>query len=42
MKLLVDMSLSPRRVALLRDAGWEVEPWSAIGRHNARNTSVSF
>ncbi len=35
MKLLVDMNLSPRWIPLLREAGWEVAHWSAVGKANA-------
>jgi predicted nuclease of predicted toxin-antitoxin system len=32
MKLLLDMNLSPRWTALLRNAGWESVHWSSIGK----------
>lgn len=35
MKLLVDMNLSPRWVAVLAEAGIEAAHWSALGAHNA-------
>lgn len=31
MKILVDMNLSPRWVALLQQAGWDALHWSAVG-----------
>ncbi len=40
MKLLVDMNLSPRWVALLREAGWEAEHWSVVGKHNAPDSEI--
>jgi predicted nuclease of predicted toxin-antitoxin system len=40
MKLLVDMNLSPRRVEMLADAGFEAAHWSACGAngHDNRDT----
>ena len=40
MKLLVDVNLSPRWVALLSDAGWETVHWSAVGRNNALDSEI--
>lgn len=40
MKLLVDMNLSPRWVALLSDAGWEAEHWSVVGKPNAPDSEI--
>jgi predicted nuclease of predicted toxin-antitoxin system len=40
MKLLVDMNLSPRWVALLTDAGWEAAHWSNIGRGAAPDSEI--
>jgi len=40
MKLLVDMNLSPRWVALLKNAGWEAEHWSAVGKHDAPDSEI--
>jgi predicted nuclease of predicted toxin-antitoxin system len=40
MKLLVDMNLSPRWVALLIDAGFEALHWSAIGRADAPDSEI--
>jgi len=40
MKLLVDMNLSPRWIALLREAGWEAVHWSSVGKAAARDTEI--
>jgi predicted nuclease of predicted toxin-antitoxin system len=40
MKLLVDMNLSPRWIALLRDSGWEATHWSALGKANASDSEI--
>ena len=40
MKLLVDMNLSPRWVALLQGAGWEALHWSAVGQPTARDSEI--
>ena len=31
MKIVIDMNLSPDRVKVLEDAGWEAVHWSAVG-----------
>ena len=40
MKLLVDMNLSPRWVALLKNAGWGAEHWSVVGKHDAPDSEI--
>jgi predicted nuclease of predicted toxin-antitoxin system len=40
MKLLVDMNLSPRWIALLRDAGWQATHWSKVGRGNEPDVEI--
>jgi len=40
MKLLVDMNLSPRWIALLRNSGWETVHWSSVGKATARDTEI--
>ena len=40
MKLLVDMNLSPRWVAVLADAGVEAAHWSTLGANNARDSEI--
>jgi predicted nuclease of predicted toxin-antitoxin system len=40
MKLLVDMNLSPRWIALLTRSGFEAVHWSTVGNHNARDTEI--
>lgn len=40
MKLLVDMNLSPRWVAVLADAGIEATHWSVVGAHNAPDSVI--
>ncbi len=40
MKLLVDMNLSPRWIAFLRDAGWEATHWSAVGKAEASDSEI--
>lgn len=40
MKLLVDMNLSPRWVAVLADADIEATHWSVIGAHNAPDSVI--
>ena len=40
MKLLVDMNLSPRWIALLRDAGCEAIHWSTVGRGNEPDVEI--
>lgn len=40
MKLLIDMNLSPRWVALLEGAGFEAVHWSTIGQAAARDAEV--
>jgi len=40
MKLLVDMNLSPRWIALLRDSGWEAAHWSSVGKAAARDAEI--
>jgi len=40
MKFLVDMNLSPQWAALLRNAGWQAEHWSRIGRADAPDSEI--
>lgn len=40
MKLLVDMNLSPRWVAVLVDAGVEAAHWSTLGANNAPDSEI--
>ncbi len=40
MKILVDMNLSPRWVALLVEAGWQARHWSEVGRANASDKEI--
>jgi predicted nuclease of predicted toxin-antitoxin system len=40
MKLLVDMNLSPRWVALLTDAGLEAAHWSTLGAADAPDSVI--
>ena len=40
MKLLVDMNLSPRWVAVLADAGIEAAHWSTLGAHDAADAAI--
>jgi len=40
MKLLVDMNLSPRWIALLTESGFEALHWSAVGRPDARDSEI--
>jgi predicted nuclease of predicted toxin-antitoxin system len=40
MKLLVDMNLSPRWVAVLAGAGIETAHWSALGANNAPDSEI--
>ena len=40
MKLLVDMNLSPRWIAVLVDAGFEAAHWSTLGAKNAPDPEI--
>ena len=40
MKLLVDMNLSPRWIALLRDSGVDAVHWSVVGKINAPDAEI--
>jgi predicted nuclease of predicted toxin-antitoxin system len=40
MKLLVDMNLSPRWVAVLADSGIEAAHWSTVGAKNAPDSEI--
>lgn len=40
MKLLVDMNLSPRWVAVLRDGGFDVKHWSDLGDSKAPDREI--
>ena len=40
MKLLVDMNLSPRWIALLRNSGVDAVHWSEVGKINAPDTEI--
>lgn len=40
MKLLVDMNLSPRWIALLTNSGFEAVHWSSVGRVDARDSEI--
>jgi predicted nuclease of predicted toxin-antitoxin system len=41
MKLLVDMNLSPRWIALLTSSGFEAMHWSTVGRPNAPDSEIT-
>ncbi len=40
MKLLIDMNLSPARVAALEDAGYTVLHWSTVGSAKASDREI--
>lgn len=40
MKLLLDMNLSPRWIALLKDNGFEVLHWSTVGQATAPDAEI--
>ena len=40
MKLLIDMNLSPRWIAVLASAGIESVHWSTLGKRDARDTEI--
>ena len=40
MKLLIDMNLSPKWIALLHDSGWEAVHWSTVGQPTARDSEI--
>lgn len=40
MKLIVDMNLSPRWVAMLADAGIKAAHWSTLGANNATDSEI--
>lgn len=40
MKLLIDMNLSPRWVALLIGAGIDATHWSILGKNNASDLEI--
>jgi len=40
MKLLLDMNLSPRWIAVLKDNGFEAQHWSTVGQANARDSAI--
>jgi predicted nuclease of predicted toxin-antitoxin system len=40
MKLLIDMNLSPRWVALLCASGWDAVHWSAVGPATAGDSEI--
>ena len=40
MKLIVDMNLSPRWIAMLVDAGVDAMHWSAIGAKTAPDSEI--
>jgi predicted nuclease of predicted toxin-antitoxin system len=40
MKLLLDMNLSPRWIAVLKDNGFEALHWSTVGPANARDSEI--
>ena len=40
MKLLLDMNLSPRWIAVLKDNGFEAMHWSTVGQANARDSEI--
>lgn len=40
MKLLLDMNLSPRWIALLTTSGLEALHWSTVGKPNARDSEI--
>ena len=40
MKLLVDMNLSPRWIAVLEESGFEALHWSTVGQSNAHDSEI--
>jgi predicted nuclease of predicted toxin-antitoxin system len=40
MRLLIDMNLTVRWVAFLRNAGYDVVHWSSIGRISAKDSEI--
>jgi predicted nuclease of predicted toxin-antitoxin system len=40
MKFLIDMNLSPRWVAFLRDSGWQAIHWSSSGPPDATDSEI--
>ncbi len=42
MRLLVDMNLSPKWVALFLDSGWEAVHWSAVGQATALDSQIMY
>jgi predicted nuclease of predicted toxin-antitoxin system len=40
MKLLIDMNLSPRWIAVLKDSGFEALHWSTVGQSNAHDSEI--
>jgi len=40
MKLLVDMNLSPKWIAVFHDSGWEAVHWSTVGQPTARDSEI--
>jgi len=40
MKLLIDMNLSPRWIAVLKESGFEALHWSTAGQSNAHDSEI--
>lgn len=40
MRLLVDMNLSPRWIAVLKESGFEALHWSTVGQTNAHDSEI--
>ena len=40
MKILIDMNLSPQWAGVLREAGFEAEHWSRLGKANAQDEEL--
>ena len=40
MKLVVDMNLSPRWIALLQESGWQATHWCSLGAGNATDSEI--
>ena len=40
MKILIDMNLSPKWGAVLREAGFESAHWSGVGKHDASDRII--
>jgi predicted nuclease of predicted toxin-antitoxin system len=40
MKLLIDMNLSPRWIAVLKESGFDALHWSTVGQSNAHDSEI--